>query len=545
MTIPTSRRETLLAMVASGSLPLAAAGPASAAPGERSQFPSLAVGLWTEFHEVAVDAAVTLVHSAGFSSPGAGVASYVLDADQSSRPITASRRASRNGRWFQLAEPIVTPQMFGARGDVRTDDRAAIQAAFDFVEPIRGCVFFPAGNYVISDSLRLPSEVRLVGAGFGSVINNQFTRLDAPQLVNKDPSALIYASIANMVFRGGSHGLKLNVTREVAGLSLSDVRFELQTVANVSVDKLLLTSRFHNVVFDGAPIGLEVTAPTSNCNTFVGCDFTDHHRAHLLIEGGEANSFIGCRFEGGGSEQGVTIDARAVRSLSFDGCYFEATSRKLLKEVSSDNSVGFSNCHFTGAATPSGLEPYEFDSDGVVSFGQNTWRAVPAKVGRVRVTGDNGGGLSAVRAEIWGDGRAWGGFRLGELQTSAAAGAVAILRLRRRTGGAAGATPCVVIAKIRLSVAVAAAEVGVETYAAEVQVAFAPSNGFSTKLRPARPDGDRELSLRFGPGDKPDEHLVHALLPALPPEAVLRARVDFEQFIGHEEGGFDLTPLLL
>src|SRR5262245_48891784 len=64
----------------------------------------------------------------------------------------------------------VTAQPFNAAGDGRTDDRAAIQSAIDAVAAAGGgCVYFPAGTYVIGPEpsgiggLQLRSRVALRG----------------------------------------------------------------------------------------------------------------------------------------------------------------------------------------------------------------------------------------------------------------------------------------------------------------------------------------------------------------------------------------------
>lgn len=62
--------------------------------------------------------------------------------------------------------PVFNVKLYGAKGDGTTDDTAAIQSAIDAcgLTP-GGIVFFPAGRYVITSSLSVPSFVRLQGVG--------------------------------------------------------------------------------------------------------------------------------------------------------------------------------------------------------------------------------------------------------------------------------------------------------------------------------------------------------------------------------------------
>jgi hypothetical protein len=52
----------------------------------------------------------------------------------------------------------VTDPRFGAKGDGITDDTAALQAALDAWQQTGGTLFFPAGIYVISETLRIGAE---------------------------------------------------------------------------------------------------------------------------------------------------------------------------------------------------------------------------------------------------------------------------------------------------------------------------------------------------------------------------------------------------
>lgn len=67
-----------------------------------------------------------------------------------------------------LRNPVVTPQMYGARGDGVTDDTAAIRNAADS----NLCIFFPAGDYIINDPILMRSGMTIFGVGKESKIVN-------------------------------------------------------------------------------------------------------------------------------------------------------------------------------------------------------------------------------------------------------------------------------------------------------------------------------------------------------------------------------------
>lgn len=82
---------------------------------------------------------------------------------------------------------------YSATGDGTTDDLAAIQAALDAASAAGGgTVYLPAGVYLCSGVLSVPSYVHLTGAGFASIIRNP-----AGSLPGKTISSItVYASIA-------------------------------------------------------------------------------------------------------------------------------------------------------------------------------------------------------------------------------------------------------------------------------------------------------------------------------------------------------------
>jgi hypothetical protein len=96
------------------------------------------------------------------------LAGSILIASQTCCAVTGAlaQDASVNGAWTDV-------RAFGALGDGKADDTAAIQRAIDYTATAtQGVVFFPPGGYKITDRLKVDRNVDLVGVGvaFGSQI---------------------------------------------------------------------------------------------------------------------------------------------------------------------------------------------------------------------------------------------------------------------------------------------------------------------------------------------------------------------------------------
>jgi len=265
----------------------------------------------------------------------------------------------------------------------QTLDWAAIQAAINYAsrgEYTRESVYIPDGYYVITTSLQLPNFATIIGQSTtGTIINNQNIEMtEIGQIVNKEPGSFIYVTMKNLTLRGGERGININVSGETANCVFENVNMDLHTDFNVQVNKLLQTSKWINCTFADADYGLYVPAFTSNLNNFINCEFNNHEWSSVYFRSSEVNNFIGCRFEGGGVQGRATIDVTDTRNLNLIGCYFEATHEIAIGETGSCNSIVVDGCHFTGAvrAGQAGWFPYNFNSDGIIQFGNNNWGEV-------------------------------------------------------------------------------------------------------------------------------------------------------------------------
>lgn len=91
---------------------------------------------------------------------------------------------------------------FGAVGDGVTDDTAAIQAAIDVTTT--GQVYFPAGTYLISDTLDITKNgIALVGAGSGGTEIHMTADAPAIEMAGTSGNVINRTAVRNMTVRGG------------------------------------------------------------------------------------------------------------------------------------------------------------------------------------------------------------------------------------------------------------------------------------------------------------------------------------------------------
>ena len=111
------------------------------------------------------------------------LSSYTFKGDESGYlSQTAAGAAQSITRTLQhKLDEQISVRDFGAKGDGFTDDTAAIQRALSQVYPVgfyasagvRRILHFPAGVYVITDTLKVPSYSHLIGDGIASSVIQQ------------------------------------------------------------------------------------------------------------------------------------------------------------------------------------------------------------------------------------------------------------------------------------------------------------------------------------------------------------------------------------
>jgi hypothetical protein len=104
---------------------------------------------------------------------GGGVFGWSSDTDTADDVgrVVVPTAVPRTGCWKRVETPVLDVRWFGARGDGRSDDLAAIQQAVTIASAGGGIVYLPPGRYATTGSISIAaSNVVLRGEGNASVI---------------------------------------------------------------------------------------------------------------------------------------------------------------------------------------------------------------------------------------------------------------------------------------------------------------------------------------------------------------------------------------
>ncbi|HKU45100.1 MAG TPA: glycosyl hydrolase family 28-related protein, partial [Polyangiales bacterium] len=174
------------------------------------------------------------------------------------------------------------PSAFGARPDDDASDSAAIQRALDAAareaaaSGLRTTVRLPAGNFVLTEMLQLPGNVRLVGAG-------------------KDRTVLR----ARGTYRIAAHLIWMGMQRlpnEVAGMTLDADHVQSGNGENAFVLAGNATdTRFYDLRLIALHAPMHVTYLTSTRTSFSDCEFIGKQ---VLVQHAQQVSFTNCKFRG-------------------------------------------------------------------------------------------------------------------------------------------------------------------------------------------------------------------------------------------------------
>ncbi|KZV69962.1 glycoside hydrolase family 55 protein [Peniophora sp. CONT] len=170
---------------------------------------------------------------------------------------------------------FVSVRSQGARGDGNTDDTAALQAVFD---KFAGCkiIYFDAGVYVISNTLRIPAGVQIVGEAWstimasGSTFNNIASPKVAVQVGTSGSTGL--AEFSSMLFTsrapaGGAILVEWNVhdpSGNQGAAGMWDTLFRIGGAAGTNMQTSQCpTSNSGSASCQGAFLGLHLTSSAS------------------------------------------------------------------------------------------------------------------------------------------------------------------------------------------------------------------------------------------------------------------------------------------
>ncbi|CAE6852628.1 hypothetical protein R69746_07431 [Paraburkholderia aspalathi] len=212
----------------------------------------------------------------GYRHPGdGGGGQFFFNPSDSRKPnggTVLPVRGVESARWNRLYSGARYVTYFGAAGDGKTDDTAAIQSAVDDT-PDGGQLVFPLGKYVVS-GIRVSRPIKLLGEGaskwesHGAELvakGNQAFVLAFSHESETVPGVALGGEITNLALEGGGHELSDGV---FVGLGFSEV-----TVRNLEIGHAIgngvrlqhwFEGKFENVFFNS------IDASHSDAVFFVG-----------------------------------------------------------------------------------------------------------------------------------------------------------------------------------------------------------------------------------------------------------------------------------
>lgn len=195
---------------------------------------------------------------------------------------------------------------FGAKGDGVTDDTAAInRALFQLFSratntEVRRALFFPAGTYIVTDVIKIPTFAKLVGDGHNSsIIKGTAAAADCVAMTS-DAIQQIDGTV-------GASGAALPGNINIDGLTF---HASVDTVDAFVVNQAQVAT-FTNCRFEG----FQTTIPTGVGNS----------AAALKLESSNTRKsehvhFVGCVFT---SSSLLVVADNDMNSVTFSGCNFE------------------------------------------------------------------------------------------------------------------------------------------------------------------------------------------------------------------------------
>lgn len=251
---------------------------------------------------------------------------------------------------------------FGATGDGVTDDTAAInRALFQLYcrqtnTQIRRSLFFPAGTYLITDTIKIPPFAQLYGEGPNSSIINF--------AVATWTNAIPYAT-GVLVSRVNPSTGNIEYYRSVAavpvGTAITDVNFWDPVPAGLPEYVVRTADSLQQVGSDigtggaqYAPQSIEVSGMRFQTATY-GNDSANSHNI-LMVEDAEQVSFTNITFQGPFT---ASTNINTVIDASMSGVNFASTISYPC------NQIYFDNCRFTGVTY--GVDTYAVINGATIS----------------------------------------------------------------------------------------------------------------------------------------------------------------------------------
>ena len=261
----------------------------------------------------------------------------------SSTPVTQSLQSRLD------SYAVVTD--FGAVGDGLTDDTAAINRALQQMfcvqnnTAIRRSLFFPAGTYLVTDTILVPPYAKLYGEGANSSIIN-FSIQDWAPNTSYATGVLVYYSAANAALYGGTVGYyrsnfdipatSILITSKVSPANLYYYWGNILTNASNGLPAYALRTA-DSLQQTGANIGTNGATAPRNIEMSDMAIYTDQLNDAVLIESAKECYFNSINIAGPLTTADLNTSVDDIAAIRW-----ESTLSLVTKQIS------WTNCVFSG-----------------------------------------------------------------------------------------------------------------------------------------------------------------------------------------------------
>jgi hypothetical protein len=327
----------------------------------------------TQFSDI-----VTLADTYTFKGESAGYT--VKTGELTSTPVTRTLQGK--------LDDFVSVKDFGAVGDGVANDTAAINRALyelfcrEVNAEVRRSLYFPAGNYIINDTLLIPPYAKIWGEGMNSTV----IKLDV------DPSSTIPSYLARTTDSLQQTGINIGTNSAVTpkNVEISAITLEAMEITDIflveSIDQMYfdsvgfkgpLTSSDLNVATDDASCvrtnGTSANIPRSV--TFDKCAFTNMTYAFKINERCQGWSVSNSKFEtlyngivlGESLIDGGPKGFRTVHNF-FNQIYGSAIVYDLVSTCATAHNIFLEDCGKQFGASPQ-VPVIDFNTDNNISIG--------------------------------------------------------------------------------------------------------------------------------------------------------------------------------
>ena len=257
---------------------------------------------------------------------------------------------------------IVTPQMYGAKGDGVTNDRPAIELCLSENK----AVYFPAGKYLIDKEITINDQY-IIGAGK----NTCFTRTNGGQIfIVNGISKISNLSIAFEFETRPESGFAITLESTYDSNTLSDIFIEncyggvlLHDLSGTYINNLTIENSYYNalelekvndvylsnIIFSNVGIG-------NNFGT--GLTFRDYVQA---IEMNNVNIIGFCNTIAIVHTGSNFVTSNSASYCVFNNCYFDGSLNEF--RLIYCNGFKFSNCWFSNRASGCSVGIYAYNTN--------------------------------------------------------------------------------------------------------------------------------------------------------------------------------------